>query len=79
MLFNIMKKKENEEYCYIGENRTEVSEQFLAVKLSENDAKKYAKVLNKDGGSYVLIEAKAQNHYTNRIEFWTRSWKNDNK
>ena len=57
MLFNIMKKNENEEYCYIGKNRTEVSEQYHAVKLTEHDAYAYREVLSKDGGNYIVVEA----------------------
>lgn len=57
MAFNIMKKNENEEYCYIGENRTEVSEQYMAVRLPEREARRYAEVLGKDGGNYILVEA----------------------
>lgn len=57
MMFNIMKKKEDETYCYIGKNRTEVSEYYLAVKLSEREARNYANVLSRDGGSYILVEA----------------------
>ena len=57
MMFNIMKKKEDETYCYIGKNRTEVSEQYMAVKLSEHDARNYAEVLSKDGGNYIVVEA----------------------
>lgn len=56
-MFNIMKKKEDETYCYIGKNRTEVSEQYMAVKLSEHDARNYAEVLSKDGVNYIVVEA----------------------
>lgn len=55
MMFNIIKEK-NGEYCYIGENRTEVQERFMAVKLSETDARNYVSVLEKDGFNYVLAE-----------------------
>lgn len=58
MMFNIMKKKDNEKYCYIGKNRTEISEQYMAVKLTKHDADEYAEVLSKDGGNYIVVEAK---------------------
>ena len=57
-MFNNKKKKEDETYCYIGKNRTEVSEQYMAVKVTKHDADEYVDVLSKDGGNYIVVESK---------------------
>lgn len=59
MLFNIMRKKEDGTYYYIGTNCTEVTSDYMAVKLTKRDAEEYSEVLKKqDEYEYIIVEAR---------------------